>query len=155
MKKALFCLWIFVGSVLFAQTITIKVKETRVRTSPKFYAKSIHSAKRGDYLERIGEKKGWYEVKIPSGEVGWVHSSAVETKKLKLDSGEWVETEASPDEVALAGKGFNKEVETEYRKNHPDLDFTWVDRMEKIDITEEEIVAFLKEGKLGEYGGEE
>ena len=155
MKKTLFCLLVFVGSVLFAQTITITVKETRVRTSPKFYAKSIFDAKRGDHLEKIGEKKGWYEVRMPSGEMGWVHSSAVEMKKLKLDSGEWVETEASPDEVALAGKGFNKEVEAEYRKNHPDLDFTWVDRMERIDIREEDIVAFLKEGKLGEYGGEE
>ena len=101
----------------------------------------------------MSESRGWYEVKTPDGTVGWVHSSAVETKKLELSSGEWVESEASPEEVALAGKGFNKEVEAEYRQNHPELDFTWVNRMEKIEISESEMVAFLKEGKLGEYGG--
>ncbi|UCE17104.1 MAG: SH3 domain-containing protein [Gemmatimonadota bacterium] len=155
MKKIYLCLLLLIGSLLWAQTLTIKVKETRVRSSPKFYAKSIYRANRGDTLEKMGEQKGWYEVKIPSGDVGWVHSSAVETKKLKLDSGEWVETEATPEEVALAGKGFNMEVEAEYKRNHPDLDFTWVDRMESIEISEEEMVAFLKKGKLGEYGGEQ
>ena len=155
MKKVCICVFLLVAGFLFAQTLTIKVKETRIRSKPKFYAQSIYRAQRGDQLEKVSESKGWYEVKTPDGEVGWVHSSAVETKKLELSSGEWVETEATPEEVALAGKGFNKEVEAEYRKNHPDLDFTWVDRMEKIEISEQEMIAFLKVGKLGEYGGQQ
>lgn len=154
MRNTIFLAMLLIGSLAIAQTITIQVKETRLRSSPKFYAKTISQLERGDTLEKLSEERGWYEVKTPTGEVGWVHSSAVETKKLKLSSGEWIETEASPEEVALAGKGFNKEVESEYRKNHPDLDFTWVDRMEKIEISEEDIIAFLKEGKLGEYGAE-
>ncbi len=141
------------SSVVLAQTVTIKVKETRVRSSPKFYAKAICRMERGDRLAKTGELEGWYKVRTPGGETGWVHSSAVETKKLRLSSGEWVETEASPDEVALAGKGFNEEVETEYRRTHSDLDYTWVDKMEKIEVKESEMRDFLKKGKLGEYGG--
>jgi hypothetical protein len=153
MKRPFVFVLLAVSSLLLAQTITIKVKETRVRSSPRFYARSIHQAEAGDRLEKVGEFEGWYEVKIPDGQVGWVHSSAVETKKLRLSSGEWVESEASPDEVALAGKGFNEEVEAEYRRTHAELDYTWVDRMEKIGITEAEMLDFHKEGRLGEYGG--
>lgn len=154
MKKIVLCAVLLIASLVFAQSITIKVKETRVRSSPKFYARTISRVKSSERLEKIGEHRGWYKVKTTEGQIGWIHSSAVETKKLRLSSGEWVETEASPEEVALAGKGFNKEIEAEYRKTHPRLDFTWVDRMEKIEISEEEMEAFLKVGKLGEYGGE-
>lgn len=154
MRKILFVFLLFCAGLAAAQTITIKVKDTKVRSGPKFYANSIYSAKRGEQLTKVAAQQDWYQVQTPSGKTGWVHSSAVETKKLKLSSGEWVETEVSPDEVALAGKGFNQEVEAEYRKNHPELDFGPVDRMEALVITEEEMVAFLKEGKLGEYGGE-
>ncbi len=151
-KLFVFAILVAAGMVI-AQTVTVKVKETKVRSSPKFYARSIYGAKIGDKLEKIGEARAWYKVETPDGEIGWVHSSAIETKKLKLASGEWVETEASPEEVALAGKGFNEDVEAEYRKTHGDLDYTWVDKMEKIEIPEPEILDFLKKGKLGEYGG--
>ena len=153
MKKIFLIVILGAGSLLLAQTITIKVKETRIRLAPKFYARSIYRTERGDRLKKLGELGGWYKVETPDGEVGWVHSSAVETKKLRLASGEWVETEASPDEVALAGKGFNEEVEAEYRRTHRDLDYTWVDKMEKFEIPESEMLDFLREGRLGEYGG--
>jgi uncharacterized protein YgiM (DUF1202 family) len=153
MRKTWMLILLLLAGVLLAQTVTIMVKDTKVRSSPKFYASSIYSAKRGEQLTKVATQQDWYQVKTPAGKIGWVHASAVETKKLKLSSGQWVETEASPQEVALAGKGFNQEVETQYRQNHPDLDFTWVDRMERMEIPEGEMVAFLKEGKLGEYGG--
>lgn len=54
--------------------------------------------------------------------------------------------------MALAGKGFNEQVEREYRKQ-TDLDYTWVDRMAQITVTEEQMERFLREGKLGEFGG--
>ena len=155
MKRIFIVTFLLVGSVLFAQTLTIMVKETHVRSKPKFYAKSIYRAERGDQLEQMSKSNDWYEVKTPDGHSGWVHSSAVGLKKLDPETGEWVDSETSAEEVALAGKGFNKEVEAEYRKNHPDLDFTWVDRMEAIDVSEEEMIAFLREGKLGEYGGQQ
>lgn len=153
MRRFFLLLTLVAHTVLLAQTITVKVKETRIRSSPKFYAKAIGRTERGDRLEKTGELKGWYEVRTAEGKTGWVHSSAVEVKRLRLESGEWVEIEASPDEVALAGKGFNEEVEAEYRRTHSDLDYTWVDRMEKIEIEESEAVDFLKQGRLGEYGG--
>ena len=43
-----------------------------------------------------------------------------------------MKTQASASEVALAGKGFNKQVEDSYKAKHADANFAAVDRMLKI-----------------------
>jgi hypothetical protein len=153
MRRLVPLLMLVVGGALVAQTITVKVKETRVRSSPRFYARSLLRVDRGDRLEKLEELGGWYKVQATGDVIGWVHSTAIETKKLQLDSGEWVETDASPEEITLAGKGFNEQVEEEYRKSHSELDYTWVDKMEKMEISDAEMSDFLKEGRLDEHGG--
>jgi len=54
--------------------------------------------------------------------------------------------------VALAGKGFNKEVEAQY-KDEKQLDYTWVDRMEGYRVSPEQVLAFLQAGGLPVPGG--
>ncbi|MCK4541607.1 MAG: hypothetical protein KAU17_05150, partial [Spirochaetales bacterium] len=79
---------------------------------------------------------------------GWVHGSALTEKEIILaDAGREVGTGADAREVALAGKGFNKEVEARYKSEY-DLDFTWIDRMEAFGRTREELVTFLVAGEL-------
>ena len=60
---------------------------------------------------------------------------------------------ASSDELALAGKGFSKQVEGEFKTKNPQLDYTWVNRMEQMVISQEQIEQFLKDGKLAPEGG--
>jgi hypothetical protein len=55
--------------------------------------------------------------------------------------------------MALAGKGFNSDVESQFKANHKDIDFTWVDKMEKIKIPPPELKAFAKAGQLDAQGG--
>lgn len=56
-------------------------------------------------------------------------------------------TGASSDEVALAGKGFNAQVEAKMKADGK-LDYTWVDRMAAFQVSEDQIALFRAQGKL-------
>lgn len=79
-----------------------------------------------------------------------MHSSELTEKQLALKAGSNVGQSASGSEVALAGKGFNEQVEQQY-KSEKHIDYTWVDRMEKIAYPPERLVQFLEAGEL--HGG--
>ena len=139
---------------LLAETITVKVKTTSVRRDPKFYAASLATIQAGTALEKLEAKDGWFRVKTKSGITGWVHSSAIDTRKFDLTTlGGSQNTQASTGEVALAAKGFNKRVEDNYRAKNAAANYAAVDQMEKITVLAAEIEEFLKQGKLGEFGG--
>jgi hypothetical protein len=78
-----------------------------------------------------------------------MHTSALSSKKIVLAAGqEQAKVSASGDELALAGKGFNSDVEAQFKSAHKDIDFTWINRMEKIRIPATEMQAFLKDGDV-------
>ncbi len=139
---------------LLAETVVVKVKTTGIRRDPKFTAPIIASIKAGDALEKLGAQSGWFKVKTKGGVVGWIHSTAVEAKKLDLLAmDKTMKTQASASEASLAAKGFNKRVEDKYRAGNAAADFAAVDAMEKVKPTAAEVEAFLRQGKLGEFGG--
>lgn len=151
-----FILIIFVGLVvlLFADTLIVKIQSTHVRKEPKFYAASLAALRAGDNVEKISAQDGWLQVKTAGGVVGWVHASALEPKKFSLLAmDKSLKTQASASEVALAGKGFNKQVEESYRTKHSDVSFVWVDKMLQVKIPPSQVEEFLKKGKLGEFRG--
>lgn len=140
--------------LLVAETVVVKVQTTSLRKEPKFYSAAVAALKAGDSLTKIASQNGWVQVKTSSGVVGWIHSSAVETKKFNLASvGGTRKTQASASEVALAGKGFNKQVEDSYKAKHADANFAAVDRMLKLSVSPSEVEAFIKKGKLAGSGG--
>lgn len=148
------CLLILIVSLLVAETLTVKVQSTSLRNSPKFYAPSVQPLNAGDKVEKIAVQNGWIQVKTAGGVVGWVHVSALEVPKFDLmATNKGLKTQASADEVALAGKGFNKQVEESYKAKHKDVSFAWVDKMLQIKIAAAQVEEFLKKGKLGEFGG--
>ncbi len=159
MKKPSRTVLIFSGifllaTLLIAETLIVKVRTTNLRKEPKFYAQTLIVLKTGERLEKLGTQDGWIRAKTSLGLTGWVHSSAVETKKFSLFSASQpLKTGATADEVVLAAKGFNKKVEEEYKAKHPDLNFALVDKMLKIEIPPSEMEAFLERGKLGEFRG--
>jgi len=112
----------------------------------------------GDRVEAIEEANGgWLRVRLPGGATGWVHETAVTDEKLLPlpQAGGVPRGSVSQDEVALAGKGFNPQVEAKYREQNPSREelFRLVDAMERRDVPEAEMEAFLFEGRLGEHGG--
>ena len=101
----------------------------------------------GDRVQVLETRNDWMNVTGPGGQSGWVHSSALTKKKIVMSSGSQdVQTGASGDELALASKGFNSDVEADFKSKNKDIDFTWVDRMEKFKVSPQEMKEFLEDG---------
>ena len=135
--------------------MSVQVKEGAVRSSPSFLARIIATLDYGDQVAVKEEKSSWSKIEL-SGvySQGWIHSSALSSKKIILTPGDSdVEQAASDDELTLAGRGFNQEVEQEFKTLNPDVDFTWIDRMEEMVVTQDQIQNFVKTGGLNPRGG--
>lgn len=79
-----------------------------------------------------------------------MHGSALTKKKVVMQAGgQDAQVAASGEELALAGKGFNQQVEAEFKERNPSVDFKWVDWMEKSVFSPEDILAFLRAGGVG------
>ena len=159
MKRSLFlglsflaCGIFILAAVLFAKTFIVKIRTTNLRETPKFYAQTVAVLKTGETVEQVGSQNGWIQVRTSKGLVGWIHLSSVAEKKFSLSAiDQPLKTEATAGEVALAAKGFNKQVEEKYKATHPGVSFVWVDKMLKIKIPSAQMEDFLKRGRLGEF----
>ena len=153
-RALIFAVLIICVTFLIAENLFVKVQSARLRKEPKFYAATIVFLKAGESVEKISSQAGWYLVRTTGGIKGWLHSSAVQTKKVDLVTmDKSLKAKASADEVALASKGFNEQVEKEYKARHKDISFAWVDRMLTFKVSPDQLRKFLKEGKLAEFGG--
>ena len=100
------------------------------------------------------EKKTWLRVAMPgSGISGWMHVSALTRKEIVLTAGaDDVRQAATSDDLALAGKGFNQQVEAEFRAKNRHVDFTWIDQMEQYAVSQAQINRFIQYGGLKPAG---
>ncbi|MFH1970537.1 MAG: SH3 domain-containing protein [Verrucomicrobiota bacterium] len=131
-----------------AATMSVQVKDAPVRATPSFVGKVVGALAYGDQVEVQQTQGAWSKV-ASAGVSGWMHTSALSSKKIVLAAGqEQAKVAASGDELALAGKGFNSDVEAQFKAGHKDIDFTWINRMEKIKIPSSEMQAFLKDGDV-------
>ena len=138
----------FAAAALWAASaMSVQVNEAQMRGTPSFFGAVVADLSYGDRVEVLEQGRGWIRVRSDAGDTGWVQESALTDKRVVLSSGGNVQSGASTDEVALAGKGFNSDIEREYR-SQSDLDFTWVDRMEGFGKSPEELASFLVEGDL-------
>ena len=147
------------GFTVFAieqKLMSIQVKKGVVRTNPSFLGKVVAQLKYGDRVAVQDVKGAWYFIDRPGASTGgWMHSSALSMKKIVLKPGASdVEQAASSDEITLAGKGFNQQVENDFKSKNPQVDFTWINKMEKMTVSQIQIQAFIKEGQLSPEGGE-
>ena len=164
MRRLLMCiatvLVIAAGAVFAAdqKQMSVNVRETPVRATPSYLGRILGTLKYTDRVTVLEQPaaapKGWLRVRGPDGKLqGWTSLSALTGTKLVLASGsENVEQGAATGEVALATKGFNEEVEKEY-KQQDKLDYAWVDRMEQIIVTSEQVPAFVAKGGLSSPEG--
>ncbi len=134
---------------------SVQVKEGVLRSTPSFMGKIVAKVAYGDRVASIESRNGWSKVQPGDGSSsGWIHDSALTTKKIELSAGTAnVQQTASGDEIALAGKGFNEQVEREYKQKNPKMDFAMIDQMEKIVISDSQMRQFLKDGQVSPTGG--
>lgn len=139
------------------KAMSVQVKQGQVRATPSFLGKVVVTLAYGDRVEILEEKGGWIKV-VPPGKAapGWMHSSALSKKRIVLKAGKKeADAAASTGELALAGKGFNADVEAAFKAKNRNIDFTWIDRMQGMNVPPGKILAFVQEGKLipAEGGG--
>lgn len=139
-----------------AKTMSVQVKKCQLRNKPSFLGKIVINLNYADQVTVRNEQENWLDVTpVNQQQGGWVHVSALSEKEIVLNPGSKdIEQAASGEELALAGKGFNEEVENNFKKKNKNIDFTWVDKMEKIVISGQEMQQFLKEGGLRAGGGD-
>ena len=149
LPAALLALALAAAAVQAAQ-MSVQVKEGVLREKASFLGKPVGNVAYGDRVDVLASQGDWRQVRAASGATGWIHGSALDSKRVTLSaaSGGDVRIAASSDEVALAGKGFSQEIETEYKKQNRSLDYAWVDRMLTFKVTDSEALRFLREGGL-------
>lgn len=130
-------------------TLNVQVRSGKLREQPSFLGKIVAEVAYGDQLRILREQGEWRLGRTCTGREGWIHVSALTDDKIVLAAGTGeVETGASSDELALAGKGFNAQIEEEFRAQNQEIDFAWVDRMEKFTVSSEEMIGFLQTGQV-------
>ena len=134
-----------------AESVSVVVRKASVRRDRQFYAPTIAEASLGESFAVLAREKGWVKVGTKAGE-GWLHESAVTAKKVEVSSRGTSGGAVADEDIALAGKGFTPQVESEYRKKNPDANFAAVDRMEKLGAGEQAVAAFMREGNLAPRG---
>lgn len=143
-----FLLTVLVHTADAADTARVIIKESAIRAECRFFSPVRMKVKYNDTLEIISQKGDWFTVKFKNTQ-GCIHRSSIEEKTFKLSGllGSRSQS-ASSDEVSLAGKGFNPQVENSYKKKHPDLDFRTIDRIGEYTASEGEIQNFIVSGGL-------
>jgi len=122
----------------------VAVESADVRSGTGFFAGDVGTLRLGDEVTVVRDSGRWSEVR--AGTVtGWVASASLSPRR-PVRAGAAV----TPGEVALAGKGFGREVENQYRLTGPD--FSPVDEMEAASLSMAELRRFIVEGRLS--GGE-
>jgi len=136
-------------------TITVQTMTAKLMKSPSFIGATAAKLVRGDQLKFEEAKGDWYRSTAKNGTSGWIHKSGVVEKAVALSSKPGGGASGvTQDEVALAGRGFSKEVEAKYKNDHPNFDYSHVDNIEKLDVDGEALEKFQKDGKLVAGGGQ-
>ena len=128
--------------------MSVQVRSSTVRATPNYLGGAAGVVTYGQQVTVVGEQGNWVQISNPPG---WLPKADVTKHKVAVDPDKkFAGTGGKHDEVALAGKGFNPQVEAQYKKDNPDLAraFADVDRVEAYDVPEAQLRGFQKSGKL-------
>jgi uncharacterized protein YgiM (DUF1202 family) len=144
----LMCLTVLLVSVAAAQireghTAYVTAKSLPVKSGTGFFARTLGTLKYGDPVTVVKINGKWAEIRSAVQINGWAAQANLSTKRVTASGG----SSASSREVAMAGKGFNEEVENAYKGNHA-VNYGAVDAVESNVVSDDELLAFISEGRL-------
>jgi aryl-alcohol dehydrogenase-like predicted oxidoreductase len=151
MKKliAVFALVLLASGVLSAQvsrgaTAWVASKSAALKSSTWFFAGTRGQLDMGAQVTVLQVSGNWAEVRSSSNTSlsGWTSVSNLSARRIVSTA-----SGASASEIALAGKGFNQEVENAYKAGGS-LNYADVDKTEAIAVSPEELLKFVTEGRL-------
>ncbi|MDR2597630.1 MAG: hypothetical protein LBC76_09980 [Treponema sp.] len=126
-------------------TLYVAVKTVTLKSSTGFFASSKGILNYGDAVTVLQVSGKFVEVRSAANSslTGWTASANLSAKQIV--SGNTASVSAK--ETALAGKGFNQDVENAY-KTKENLNYADVDKVEATAVREEDLLSFLEEGRL-------
>lgn len=147
------------SNVAIAETVYVQAKSATLRSGTTSLSRVVGSLSYGQGLELLGKREHWYKVKSQNGLVGWIYHTKVGVDKpsgkesrLAALGKDFRHTRSSSitgtagvrglDEFS-AGYANRAGIATRHR--------VAVDRMTNYRLTDREVEAFLKSGRLGEY----
>lgn len=162
MKKLLLACLLLTGS-LHANPVKryVTLDGTRLLAKPAAFSKSYGSLKLGQLVWAEPATRGYYKVTVPNAaqsglkkSAGYLSGRALQENRPKIGAVARKSLDASAEEVAAATKGFNKQVEAQYKKDNSNLDYDQVTRLEqrtRINDVQTQLKDFREKGKLGEF----
>jgi hypothetical protein len=152
MKRVGFLILLYgLGMALAAQsnqgeTMYVAVKQAHLKSATGFFASSKGYLEYGEPVMVLRETGKWVEIRSQTNpsRTGWTALLSLTSKRITGSSGG-----AQAREIALAGKGFNAEVEALY-KEETGAGYAAIDRLESQSLPDEELRRFLREGHLAE-----
>lgn len=135
---------------------SVEVGETALREEPSYLGRPVVMLEYGARIEVLATEEGWVRGRVEDdGREGWVGSSALTADRIILEAdGEDAARAADDTEVALAGRGFNADVEARYRREQG-LDFEAIDRIEARGVPTAELADFITSAGLNHPDGGE
>jgi hypothetical protein len=153
MKKCfiVLCLFLLITGFAAAQvstggTLYVSVRQVALKSSTGFFASTRGTLNYGDRVTVVRVNGRFVEVRSAtnSSVTGWTASANLSARQVVAGN----TSTATAREVALAGKGFNQEVEQSYRNQNRSLNYADVDRVEAVTVNETELRRFLEDGRL-------
>jgi SH3-like domain-containing protein len=131
---------------LVGKTLYVSTKTAQVKASTGFFARTRGTLVYGEPVTVLREQGVWVEIRSASRSPvsGWMKSAGLTARRITAGGSA---VSASANELALAGKGFNEEVEKSYQDGN-NLDYSAINSMEARTVSEDELYAFLEEGHL-------
>ena len=146
------CLAVPLFSASKAKTQYVAIDPAPLKAKPAASSKKVGTIEYASAVLVLKEEKSWVYVQLVDDKSveGWLPSSALTSKKIKdkVDA-----TSANADEIALAGKGFNKTIEAVYAEQF-EMNFSVVDYIESLGADQDEAIAFAQAGQLNDGGAE-
>jgi len=133
------------------ETVTVIVKKAAIRRDRQFYAPALAVGSLGESFTVQAREQGWVKVGTKTG-AGWVHESAVTAKKVAVSTAGAAGGTVDDRDIANASKGFNPQVEDQYRKKNPTANYAAVDRMEQLGTSDAAVESFVRDGKVQPRG---
>ncbi len=144
----------------WAETVYVQSKTAKLRAGKTTLDKEVADLRFGDALTVLKREGQWLQVRTADGQTGWLFANKVSETKPKGDDTtlaalgkSFRQREASGVTASAGARGLDK-VSEDYaiRSGIKPQDRAAVDRMATYQLPDAEVEAFLKEGKLGEYG---
>jgi hypothetical protein len=148
---AVFAALLVAGAAAATETVTVIVKKASIRRDRQFYAPTLAEGRLGESFPVQAREQGWVKVGMKTS-AGWLHESAVSAKKVAASSAGPAGGGVDDRDVASASKGFNPQVEDQYRKRNPTANYAAVDRMETLGTSDAAVESFVRDGGIQPRG---